>query len=1083
MPIINVVYEHLQGQGLIAHLADATVIWTAEPLETADVYAYFNAHSYRLRTRGVSVLLLHEPITVLPGQYSRQVWQYFDYILTPYDVLAERGGSFVKSPLPAFDGPLMSSPKKEIDLSYATPFATRRNAICLIAGNKASGIPGENYSRRAGYARWFYDRSDIPFDVYGRPPFDLPNYRGALEPFSRKLETLGKYRYALTLENTYHPVWSRGYVSEKLLDAFCCQTVPIYLGCYNIEDYVPLDCFIDGRQFKGPPDLDRFLHQITDDQYLSYQQHIREWVGAGHLESYSTYRSYDQLAAIAQNTGRYNDLPITHWEPGPAREHEGRPWAVAIRPAVWGYNELASYMPSRALLSGDLDASPECSTGKSAGSERPAAGTLEAQSNANRWVCGSWQLRQINEATGLIEVNGVPGFLNPADMKYLLNKAASLPKGAKIVEIGSYMGLSSIIMAYGLRVSGNQSARIYCVDPWDDAYMGRVGVTSHSSLYGAFMKHIADAGVTDAIVPVRSLSLDAAVQFEDRSVDLVFVDGDHSFEGCTADLETWRAKIRPGGHLAGHDCRPNDDVRRAVDSFSRQCGLQWRMVDAGHNSSIFEMQLPRATSHPTVVTSEVTSIVILNYNGLDRLKPCLESIDRHTPEPHELVVVDNASTDGSREYLRARRGLLLLENATNLGCPPARAQALALATGDFIVSLDNDTIVTPGWLSRLLSHARNNPRIGILGPRSNFVSGPQLVPGASYRDVAQLDQYARAWADQHKGSLTRAHRLVGFCQFIRRQVIEKIGVTEPRFGFGFDDDDYTLRANIAGFETAIADDVFIHHTGGPQGRGDAEYNRRLFADWEVFKSKWGLPLGLPYGAGYDLGRLLRQPYDRDRHFIVPPDRQTLEGLIYCRERDTTTAGTLEHAERLVKSGDLAGAVAELQRVSCEHADLPGAQAALGATLMALDRFDEALPALRKAIELQPDDANLHNQLGVALFRLGETAGAEDAFRQAKQAAPRDVQPLLNLIGLYRSRKQYVEATQEVKEAMTLDNNHPEVLFALGVLGVEIGNTECAQRALNRLAQVQPEHRGIRALRKGLEGMNSVANSAASNQAG
>jgi GT2 family glycosyltransferase len=293
--------------------------------------------------------------------------------------------------------------------------------------------------------------------------------------------------------------------------------------------------------------------------------------------------------------------------------------------------------------------------------------------------------------------------------------------------------------------------------------------------------------------------------------------------------------------------------------------------------------------------SGLASIVILNYNGREHLPPCLESIQRYTDSPYETIVFDNASTDGSRDYLRTVPNITLVESPVNLGCPPGRAQAIALARGEFVVFLDNDTVVTPGWLSTFLGHARRHPEIGLLGPRSNYVSGAQLVPTASYSNSFEMVQFAKwwCWTARRQPALIPTHRLVGFCMFVRRAVIERIGGPDPQFGkFGFEDDDYTLRALVAGFKAMIANDVYIHHTGGPQATGDPEYNLRLLQAWTVFKRKWGIPRELECGQAYDVASICARPFDRHQHYVPIPPASAIAPMVYASVADECpTLGT------------------------------------------------------------------------------------------------------------------------------------------------------------------------------------------------
>jgi glycosyltransferase involved in cell wall biosynthesis len=282
----------------------------------------------------------------------------------------------------------------------------------------------------------------------------------------------------------------------------------------------------------------------------------------------------------------------------------------------------------------------------------------------------------------------------------------------------------------------------------------------------------------------------------------------------------------------------------------------------------------------------LVSMIITHFNRLDCIKACIESIKRHTTCRYELIIVENGSTDGiSKDYLRSLPNITLIENKTNIGCDKAGLQALALANGDFIAGLTNDIIVTPGWLDLFLNHMYRNPEVGLIGPRSNLVSGPQVVPGISYQNTQELDRFAQEWTERYRNKFSYAYRLVGFCVFYRREILEKIGgYGDPEFGFGFDDDDFTLRSIIAGYDAIIAHDIFIHHTGGPQMRGDSELKKEVRRAWEVYKRKWKLPSNLEYGQAYNKIQLLQQNFDRKRHFIPLPERSDVENLIYRPKR-------------------------------------------------------------------------------------------------------------------------------------------------------------------------------------------------------
>lgn len=345
MPLINLVYAHTRRTGFAQHKDDASIVLSASPMADCDMYVYHNAFSYYGERPGEEALLMLEPYVVLPGEYSEDVWLHFDYILTFSDYLAQKGGNFHKINFPAFpvyddrgDGSL-------VDTNTARPLNERRNAICLINGNKNSPIEGELYSKRVELAQWFHQNSDIPFDVFGYPPFDLPNYRGQT-PMSQKFNTMAQYRYTLCFENVYHPQWSTGYVSEKIIHSFMTETVPIYYGCYNIEEYIPVECFIDFRQFDSTADLDNYLHNLTDADYQTYIDNIRAWVQAGNLDDYSGDRFNDKLVDLLEPgwAATHQNQP---WQEGMAPRHAQRQHTYLNRKPAWSWQDLAPKQPAQ----------------------------------------------------------------------------------------------------------------------------------------------------------------------------------------------------------------------------------------------------------------------------------------------------------------------------------------------------------------------------------------------------------------------------------------------------------------------------------------------------------------------------------------------------------------------------------------------------------------------------------------------------------------------------------------------------------------------------------------------------------------
>jgi len=240
------------------------------------------------------------------------------------------------------------------------------------------------------------------------------------------------------------------------------------------------------------------------------------------------------------------------------------------------------------------------------------------------------------------------------------------------------------------------------------------------------------------------------------------------------------------------------------------------------------------------------SVVVVTYNNLDLTKVCLDSLDRYSDYPNlELIVVDNASADETPAYLRAweaagsNRHVIL--NPDNRGFAAANNQGLAAATGEYLVMLNNDTHVTPGWVATLVGHLQRTPTLGMLGPVTNNIGNEARID-IRYNDMEQMLQAAADYTARHAGQLTTLHTAAFFCVAMPRGVYEKVGELDEAFGIGmFEDDDYCRRVQQAGWSIACADDVFIHHhLSASFNKIKQEKRQAMFEQNKaIYEAKWG----------------------------------------------------------------------------------------------------------------------------------------------------------------------------------------------------------------------------------------------------
>lgn len=241
------------------------------------------------------------------------------------------------------------------------------------------------------------------------------------------------------------------------------------------------------------------------------------------------------------------------------------------------------------------------------------------------------------------------------------------------------------------------------------------------------------------------------------------------------------------------------------------------------------------------------SIVIPTHNNLHLTRLCLESIFRNTTWPNlEVIVVDNASTDGTVAYLESlavqQKGVRCILNDHNAGFSKANNQGIAAATGDYLVLLNNDTIVTRGWLTAMIRYLETHLDVGMVCPATNL-AGNEAKINVDYTNVADMEEFAGLYTREHAGEAFDIPMLGFFCVVIPRRVIHRVGMLDERFGIGmFEDDDYSHRVRQAGYRLVCTDGAFVHHFHSATMRrfGEQDYLGMFEANRAKFEQKWGI---------------------------------------------------------------------------------------------------------------------------------------------------------------------------------------------------------------------------------------------------
>ncbi len=281
------------------------------------------------------------------------------------------------------------------------------------------------------------------------------------------------------------------------------------------------------------------------------------------------------------------------------------------------------------------------------------------------------------------------------------------------------------------------------------------------------------------------------------------------------------------------------------------------------------------------------SIVIVSYNTRDLLAACLESVTAAQDVASadvlstEILVVDNASPDGSAEMVRVQYpGVCLIANAENRGFSAANNQAFARTQGRYVLMLNPDTRVRPGALQLLVRFMDHNPRAGACGGWLQYADGSFQHSAFSFPTLSQIaldffpinwrltdsrlnGRYPRRWYE--RGTPFQVDHLLGADLLVRRQAADQIGWLDDRFFIYCEEIDWCLRIRRAGWQIwCVPEAVIVHH----EAQSTRQFRDRMFVElWRarvrLFEKHYGRAFRLVAGRLVRLGlwnerRVLRQ---------------------------------------------------------------------------------------------------------------------------------------------------------------------------------------------------------------------------------
>lgn len=277
------------------------------------------------------------------------------------------------------------------------------------------------------------------------------------------------------------------------------------------------------------------------------------------------------------------------------------------------------------------------------------------------------------------------------------------------------------------------------------------------------------------------------------------------------------------------------------ESFATECRREMELLEKQHGFAVAK-----------------TAIVLLSYNQGELTHSCIESIRENNPlGSYELIVVDNASSDGIQNWLREQEDICLIENEVNQGFPYGCNQGIVQAgETSNIFLLNNDTLVPENAIFWLRMGLYEQEGIGAVGSISNNVVNYQQVP-EQFETVQEWMEFARQTNVPMENPYEKKSWLVGFAMLIKRAALEAVmgqeghasdgaerEVLDTRFSPGnFEDNDLSIRLLLAGYQLLLVKNSFIFHYGGKSfSKMPKEYRELLENNRRKMEEKYGMDL-------------------------------------------------------------------------------------------------------------------------------------------------------------------------------------------------------------------------------------------------
>jgi GT2 family glycosyltransferase/capsular polysaccharide biosynthesis protein len=226
-------------------------------------------------------------------------------------------------------------------------------------------------------------------------------------------------------------------------------------------------------------------------------------------------------------------------------------------------------------------------------------------------------------------------------------------------------------------------------------------------------------------------------------------------------------------------------------------------------SDIEQLENPPKKSIIQLIKQKV-SIIIMMHNNLQLNQLCIDNIRKYTEQGiYEIIVVDNASKDGSTQWLKQQTDIKCIYNEQELGYSTCYNQGIEIAYGENLLLLSSAIIVTSNWLNNLLTALYSDENIGAVSPLTNNYTNQDTL--YQYTSIVELQELAIHNNVSNNASWEDVLHLESFCILVKKKIMKNIGRLDQAFTIErFVNKDFVLRIKENGYKIILCKDTFVH---------------------------------------------------------------------------------------------------------------------------------------------------------------------------------------------------------------------------------------------------------------------------------